>query len=1233
VLADLFLPHVGEVNFSEKAYYLGYIVNEMLAVYTGAKEPTDRDSYKYKRIEPVGVLLRDLFREYFVAYTAKLRRGFETKYEFNKASYADISALIELTQEEVFEDFGGDIVNTGIKKAFKGSWGGTPQTKRVGVVQDLNRLSFLGYISHLRKTNLPLDASVKLIGPRILHGSQWGIIDAIDTPDGGNIGIHKHLAITTYVTRTHSRESILEWLRNKPKEIGLVPLSDSTPVQLGDMVKIMVNGYWAGSVHDPIRASKYMRDCRRQGLLPASTSIAFDIPAKTIMIFNDGGRLCRPIFYRDELSKEFPFGTEDWSRLTSSSSIDRSSWTELITGFNTKKNAEIYDPMQSTIYEWEDLYTVSREGHIGKRKAILEYIDTSESEYTKIALNQTALSMVSSYDATRFTHHELHESTGYGVMCNLINYLEHNPVVRNSFSCGQAKQACSVYHTNYDLRMDKTAVVLNNGQNPLVKSRYLQYITNEENPNGVNAIVAIACYTGYNVEDAILVNEGALQRGLFRTTYYSTYEAHEEKTVKGDTTYLKSFANIDRLISENGIAGTKPEYDFSQLDSNGLIRENTYVTEKTALIGMAAGFIVSSTDAAAASSTEMSNSNKPSVRRDASKTAKKGQMGVVDRSFMTEGEEGQRIAKVRLREERIPAVGDKMASRAGQKGTVGNIVSEQDMPFTADGIRPDMIINPHALPSRMTIGQLVECLAGKAVAMYGSYADCTAFTNLRMNAKAYFGALLSRIGFNSNGDEIMYSGTTGEQIKCSIFIGPTYYMRLKHMVKDKINFRARGPNANITRQPVGGRANDGGLRIGEMERDSILAHGTAGFLTDSMMERGDKYHMAVCNTTGTIAVYNPSEKLMYSIAADGPVRYKGSLATSDTETNRIQQITKYGRKFSIVEIPYSLKLLMQELQAIGVRMRLITEDNVSQIDNLAGSHTMELATGVIGITPQLISDTIRKKLHRHAEHRTETSTRNYNETVHTAEKRPADKRPADKRMVGGEELTSSFEPFDNNNDKEQTDLPNFEDLDGGNFGPNLSIYSPDKIDYSHLTGGTATELMNIGFIPKEGDVVHFRGDSISSRLWTVQHVGNHNKITIQTNDSRNLNTEDTILYVDASDIYPPEIGAMYAAPQYVQHTSGFNDSNRLFNDGNSGFNGCGLNTGGGPGPIHFAPVVKIFNQGGVDTTEPNSSMNGGNSSEHKNVHMGASIPIPQILGASTQHEPPPVGNGFSVIKM
>jgi hypothetical protein len=286
-------------------------------------------------------------------------------------------------------------------------------------------------------------------------------------------------------------------------------------------------------------------------------------------------------------------------------------------------------------------------------------------------------------------------------------------------------------------------------------------------------------------------------------------------------------------------------------------------------------------------------------------------------------------------------IGDKFCSRAGQKGTIGMVLDEEDMPFTAEGLRPDIIVNPHALPSRMTIGHLVEVLIGKACVFNGNIGDCTAFNNKGPKEKQ-FGKVLSQNGFHSTGNEIMYNGMTGEQLETEIYFGPTYYLRLKHMVKDKINYRARGPRTVLTRQTVQGRSNNGGLRVGEMDRDAILAHGMTSFIQESMMERGDKYYMAICNQTGTIAVYNESRNIFLSPLSDGPLKFTDNL---DGGMN-IVPVSKFGRDFSIVKVPYAFKLLYQELQAMNVQMRIITADNVDEVTSMKNSDNIIKLTGL-----------------------------------------------------------------------------------------------------------------------------------------------------------------------------------------------------------------------------------------------------------------------------------------------
>lgn len=1149
ILADYFLPHIGEICFLEKAYFLGHMTNQLFMTSTGIELPTDRDNYKYKRVELLGSLLRDLFREYFLKYTAKIRLGFETRYEFNKEIFRDISTLINDTHLKVFED---NLVQEGIRKAFKGNWGADPHTKRIGVVQDLNRLSNNGTISHLRKTNLPLDPSVKLVGPRVLHCSQWGIIDPIDTPDGGNIGIHKYLSMMTYITRNHSREGIMTWIRNHTE---VVFLADSFPIQLGKMTKVMVNGLWIGSIAEPIPMVFKMKECRRHALIPISTSISYDTTKNTVFIYTDGGRLCRPIFYRDETTHQFAIEDADFQKRMKTSKWD---WTDLITGFHNKKDSN-FDPTKEKIYEWSELYAETAE-HIREKKAVLEYVDSSESENILIALNARELQTDTE---RRYTHCELHESTLYGVMCNQINYIEHNPATRNSFSCGQSKQACSLYHTNYTFRMDKTAVVLNSGQIPLIKPRYMKYINNEENPYGENAIVAIMCFTGYNVEDAILVNEGALKRGLFRTTYYTTYEAHEEKEAKGNNTFLQKIMNIEEAIVENSIAGIKPGHDYSKLDANGLIQEETIVDDKTVLIGI---------------STSMSNDP---MKRDASKMPKKGQVGVVDKAFITEGEEGQRIAKVRIREERIPAMGDKMASRAGQKGTVGMIIAEEDMPFTKDGIRPDLIINPHALPSRMTIGQMVECISGKACANYGAFGDCTAFLNLRQNMVGFFGQLLTKLGFHSSGNEIMYDGMSGEQIESEIFMGPTYYMRLKHMVKDKINFRARGPNTNLTRQPVSGRANDGGLRIGEMERDAVMSHGTADFLRESMMERGDLYHMAVCNKTGMIAVYNPSKDILFSPMADGPIQYMGAISSS-SGSEGVHVLSKYGRDFSIVAVPYAFKLFMQELMSINIRMCIITEDNISQIENMGFSNSLDSLLFQKNAVPKNVIDQTRNILSN------STTTYSSDNSSNNSSDIPSDilsPRTPDYTPPNNPKYIPHTPDYTPPSSMDQPLSPDFPPPAPNNLKyipqtpdntPPSSIDQPSSPDFPPSNLDLEKEI-------KGGDNVHYRGDKKPHRLWKVQHTGDK-FYTIDTDDLEGLNTEDSIQVVPPDQLYSPD-DFTYSVPYHLQQQQlQLNPTQPL--DTNiypSSNTPCDTQ-------INFAPVIKIINDGNdMSSSGPSSS--------------------------------------------
>jgi DNA-directed RNA polymerase II subunit RPB2 len=1158
ILADYFLPHVGEVNYREKAMFLGYMVFRMLSVHAGYELPTDRDNFKYKRMELPGILIHELFREYYNIQLKRIHLDFERQLKLNSGLYErDLPRLIQDHYRDIFRE-GGKMVEDGFKKAFKGNWGAYSHTKRVGVIQDLNRLSFNTMISHLRKTNLPIDSGLKIVGPRLCHNSQWGFIDPLDTPDGGNIGIHKHLAIATTVSRGYSRTVLVEWLREM---VGMRMVTDYIPQELATVSKVIVNGYWAGCVTDPIPTVEKIRTYRRNAMLPIHTSVTFDFKLNTLFLYTDAGRLCRPIFYTDVVSNSLSCFREEVMK-----NKGKLTWEGLTRGLKPKKTKK-WDGLYTRLY---DLYEEANETmetdtakltQFLKHQAVIDYIDSSETENTMISINIDEYQRTRSTDKIKaqYTHCEIHESLMFGVMTNQIPYPETNPPARNLFSCGQSKQACSLYHTNYQMRMDKTAVVLHYGQIPLVRQRYGEYINREENPYGFNAIVAVACLTGYNVEDAILVNAGSLARGMFRTTYYTSYSAHEEKGDPANSgTELAidhKFTNIESMASN--MLGMRPGYDYSQLDQSGLIREGTPVTEKTILIGLTA------------SSGSVASKEK---RTDASVKPKRGQVGYVDKTYMTEGEEGERVAKVRIREERIPTLGDKMASRVGQKGTVGMVIPERDMPFTKEGIRPDLIINPHALPSRMTIGQLIESLTGKICTIKGAFADSTAFGQKGVQTDLYGRILQESLekdeAYESYGNEILYSGTTGEQIESSIFIGPVFYMRLKHMVKDKQQSRCLGPRSVLTKQPVGGRANEGGLRIGEMERDSVVAHGAMCFLNESMMERGDKYNIAVCNKSGMLAIYNPTKNVFMSPMADGPLKFLED-KTDEGNTLRIDTVTKFGRDFSVVEIPYTLKLMIQELQTINVQLRIITEDNINQIENLSYKTIPETANEYIKKLEKIVREAERdqdKELSQRIQEaiaspssinsdwvvKSDKDTMLYEEGssaendvgypegyFDSSKEEKKDTEPWEDEEYDYSHLLSS-KPKKNDEWKIRSKPPS------PNEAPQWTIKGGelDQDQYQDHDHDQDQDMLSATSYMK-GDFVHLQGDNIPNRIWVIDEIKQnpHSLLyTLLTNDTNQLNMNDRIQIVKGDRLIPVQTDIHAQAPSMDYSNMGENHS-------------------------------------------------------------------------------------------
>ncbi|VDB85279.1 unnamed protein product [Peniophora sp. CBMAI 1063] len=863
ILQKEMLPHVSMAEGSEsrKAYFFGYMVHRLLLAAMERRELDDRDHFGKKRLDLAGPLLANLFRMLFRKLTRDVYRHLQKCVETHKEF--SLGLAIKHTT-----------ITNGLKYSLAtGNWGDQKKamSAKAGVSQVLNRYTYASTLSHLRRCNTPLGREGKIAKPRQLHNTHWGMVCPAETPEGQACGLVKNLSLMACISVGSMSGTIVDFL----EEWGLEPLDELQEAKDKRITKVFVNGVWVGVHRDPTNLITTLKRLRRKDDVHPEVSIVRDIRERELRIYTDPGRVCRPLFVVEDGMLVIEKKHVQWvSQGHTDDPNEPFRWSQLIkTGVIEMLDAEEEETVMISMSN-EDLEA---------RKLEAQGLDTHEdTNPDSMHFDPSSrLKPMSTMRPHLFTHCEIHPSMILGICASIIPFPDHNQSPRNTYQSAMGKQAMGIYLTNFLVRMDTMANILYYPQKPLATTRSMEYLKFRELPAGQNAIVAILCYSGYNQEDSVIMNQSSIDRGLFRSIYYRSYMDLEKKS---GVQQLEEFEKPTRDTTLHMKHGT-----YDKLEDDGMIAPGTGVNGGDIIIGKTAPLPVDSE--------ELGQRNRLHTRRDVSTPLKSTESGIVDQVLITTNHEGQKFVKIRVRSTRIPQIGDKFASRHGQKGTIGITYRQEDMPFTSEGITPDIIINPHAIPSRMTIGHLVECLLSKVATLIGNEGDATPFTDLTVESVSTF---LRQQGYHSRGLEIMYHGHTGRKLQAQVYLGPTYYQRLKHMVDDKIHARARGPVQILTRQPVEGRSRDGGLRFGEMERDCMISHGVAAFLKERLFDASDAYRLHVCDSCGLTAIANLKKQTFECRAC------------------------KTKTAVSQLYIPYAAKLLFQELQSMNIAPRLYT---------------------------------------------------------------------------------------------------------------------------------------------------------------------------------------------------------------------------------------------------------------------------------------------------------------------
>ena len=709
---------------------------------------------------------------------------------------------------------------------------------RVGVTQLLDRTNYLSTISHLRRIQSPLSRTQPNFEARDLHATHFGRICPSETPEGSNCGLVKNIALSGIISETVASEEIVE----KLYELGTVHFFDAKEDVKKDGARIFVDGKLIGFYSDGEQLAESLRELRRNSKIHPHVGISFHTSeiegsTKRIYVNCNAGRVLRPLII---IKDNKPLLTSD-----------------------------LLDKISKKLISWNDLL----------RMGVLELIDANEEENCYVTLDEK--------DTKKRTHLEVFPPAILGAGASIIPYPEHNQSPRNTYESAMAKQSLG-----FSTPMMNTSTYVRQHfmlypQVPIVNTKAMKLLGLEDRPAGQNCVVAVLPFDGYNIEDAIVLSKASVDRGLGRTFFFRIYDA-EAKQYPGGMRDTFEIPN-----AEDNIRGFKGERAYRLLEEDGVVASEAPVKGGDILIGK------TSPPRFMEEYREFESSGP--YRRDTSIGVRPSENGVVDTVVMTQSNEGGKMYKIRVRDMRIPEIGDKFASRHGQKGVLGILAKAEDLPYTASGMSPDVLINPHAFPSRMTVGMMMESICGKAAALRGQRFDGSAFVGEKMDEVKQ---AMDAHGFQYSGKEIMYDGRTGKSFPVEVFIGVVYYQKLHHMVADKIHARARGQVQMLTKQPTEGRARGGGLRFGEMERDCLIAYGASMILKDRLLDESDKSDIFVCERCGLVAYHDVKQrKYVCRVCGD-------------------------KAKVSSVSVAYAFKLLLQEMQSLNVAPRLLIKEKL-----------------------------------------------------------------------------------------------------------------------------------------------------------------------------------------------------------------------------------------------------------------------------------------------------------------